>query len=112
MIVCLENVPDFGASLGDSAFLQTMKRARRNGHMIIGEADTQGWMSGQLVAELKSARRGLLLAPEAGDSQLLLGVPSARMNRAEVPPGRGIWVDAGKVSTVQIPFVDDALSPD
>ena len=112
LVVCIENPQDFGASLGDAAFVEAIKRARRNGHLIIGEADTQGWMSGPLVAELKSARRGLLLAPEAGDAQMLFGVASARMNRAEVPPGRGIWVEAGKVAVVQIPWVDDELSPD
>ena len=112
VIVCLENAQDFGASLADGAFVQAIKRARRNGHLIIGEADTQGWLTGPLVAELRSARRGLLLAPEAGDAQMLFGVASARMKRADVPPGRGIWVDAGKVATVQIPWVDSELSPD
>lgn len=112
VVVCIENVQDFGASLSDAAVVQALKRARRNGHLLIGEADTQGWVSGPLVAELKSARRGLLLAPELGDAQMLFGVTSARMNRAEVPPGRGIWVEAGKVATVQVPWVDDGLSPD
>jgi S-DNA-T family DNA segregation ATPase FtsK/SpoIIIE len=112
VVVCMENVQDFGASLSDGAVVQALKRARRNGHLLIGEADTQGWVSGPLVAELKSARRGLLLAPELGDAQVLFGVASARMNRAEVPPGRGIWVEAGRVATVQVPWVDDGLSPD
>jgi DNA segregation ATPase FtsK/SpoIIIE, S-DNA-T family len=112
VIVCIENAQDFGASLSDGAVVQALKRARRNGHLLIGEADTQGWVSGPLVAELKSGRRGLLLAPESGDAQMLFGVASARMNRAEVPPGRGIWVEAGKVVMVQIPTVDDALSPE
>ncbi|NYI40604.1 FtsK/SpoIIIE domain-containing protein [Demequina lutea] len=112
VVVCIENVQDFGASLSDGAFVQAMKRARRNGHLLIGEADTQGWVSGPLVAELRSARRGLLLAPEAGDAQMLFGVASGRMNRAEVPPGRGIWVEAGKAAAVQVPWVDDGLSPD
>jgi len=112
VVICLENVQDFGASLADATFVQAIKRARRNGHLIIGEADTQGWVTGQLVAEIKGARRGLVLAPESGDAQMLFGVASARMKRAEVPPGRGIWVDAGKVAIVQIPSVDNELSPE
>lgn len=112
VVLCIENVQDFGASLSDGAFVQAIKRARRNGHLLIGEADTQSWVSGPLVAEIKSARRGLLLAPEAGDAQVLFGVASARMSRADAPPGRGIWIEAGKVATVQIPWVDGELSPE
>jgi S-DNA-T family DNA segregation ATPase FtsK/SpoIIIE len=112
VVVCIENVQDFGASMSDGPLVQAIKNGRRNGHLIIGEADTQGWSSGQLVSELKAARRGLLLAPEGADSQMLFAAQSPRLNRAELPPGRGVWIENGRVSLVQIPLVDGDYSPD
>lgn len=112
VVVCIENVNDYGLSAADAGFVQAIKAARRNGHVIIAEADTQGWVGGPLVGELKGARRGLLLAPEAGDSQMLFAAASARMDRAETPPGRGVWVESGRVTPVQIPWVGGALSTD
>src|SRR5690606_34945988 len=62
VVVCIENVQDFGASMSDGPLVNAIKLGRRNGHLIIGEADTQGWVSGQLVSEIKGSRRGLMLA--------------------------------------------------
>lgn len=112
IVVCIENVQDFGAAMSDGPLIQAIKLGKRNGHLLIGEADTQGWVSGQLVGEIKSARRGLLLAPEGADSQMLFAAASPRMNRADMPPGRGLWVESGRASMVQIPWVDGEYSPD
>lgn len=112
IILCIENVQDFGAAMSDGPLIQAIKQGKRNGHLLIGEADTQGWVSGQLVSEIKSARRGLLLAPEGADSQMLFAAPSPRMNRADMPTGRGVWIESGRVAIVQIPWVDGEYSPD
>jgi len=112
IVLCIENVQDFGASMSDGPLIQAIKQGKRNGHLLIGEADTQGWVSGQLVSEIKGARRGLLLAPEGSDAQMLFGAPSPRMNRADMPVGRAAWVESGRVSMVQVPCVDRELSPD
>jgi len=112
MVLCIENVQDFGASMSDGPLVQAIRQARRQGHLIVGEADIQGWGSGQLVSELKGARRGLLLAPEGADAQMLFSVVAPRQQRADLPPGRGVWIDSGRVATVQVPLVDSELSPD
>ncbi len=110
IVVCIENVQDFGASMSDGALVQAMKQARRMGHLLIGEADIQGWVTGQLVSELKGARRGLLLAPEGADAQMLFSAAAPRISRADMPPGRGVWIEAGRVAMVQIPWVEEELS--
>lgn len=112
IILCIENVQDFGASMSDGPLVQAIKQARRMGHLIIGEADIQGWVTGQLVSELKGARRGLLLAPEGADAQMLFSAAAPRMSRADMPPGRGVWIESGRVAMVQIPWVDGDFSPD
>jgi len=112
VVVVIENVQDFGASMSDGAIVQLLKGARRNGHVVIGEADTQGWTTGQMVSDLKGTRRGLILAPEGPDVQMLFGASGPRLNRALTPPGRGFWIESGKVSVVQIPWMDGEFSPD
>ena len=112
IVVCIENVQDVGASMNDAALVHLLKQARRAGHLLIGEADCQGWMSGPLVSEIKGSRRGLLLAPESADAQVLFSVPAPRVARTDMPPGRGIWVESGRVTTVQIPWVDNTNSTD
>ena len=112
VILCIENVQDFGASMSDGPLVQAIKQARRMGHLIIGEADIQGWITGQLVSELKGARRGLLLAPEGADAQMLFSAAAPRISRADMPPGRGVWIESGRVAMVQIPWVDGDFSPD
>jgi len=111
LVVCIESVQDFGASMSDGPIVQAIKTGRRNGHLIIGEAETQGWSSGQLVSELKSARRGLLLAPEGADAQMLFSVQAPRMARADMPPGRGVWIESGRVAVIQVPWLDGEFSP-
>lgn len=112
IILCIENVQDFGASMSDGALVQAIKQARRMGHLLIGEADIQGWVTGQLVSELKGARRGLLLAPEGADAQMLFSAAAPRISRADMPPGRGVWIESGRVAMVQIPWIDGDFSPD
>uniref|UniRef100_UPI0025D79940 FtsK/SpoIIIE domain-containing protein n=1 Tax=uncultured Demequina sp. TaxID=693499 RepID=UPI0025D79940 len=110
--LCIENVQDFGGGLGDGALLQAVKGARRQGHLIIGEAETQAWAVGALASEIRSARRGLILAPEGADCQMLFGVQAPRAPRGPVPPGRGLWVEAGRVATVHMPWPDGEFSTD
>ncbi len=112
LVLCIENVQDFGASMSDGPVVQAIKQARRLGHLVIGEADIQGWMTGQLVAELKGSRRGLLLAPEGADAHMLFSTAIPRLARADLPPGRGVWIESGRASMVQIPWVENELSPD
>jgi len=112
VVLCIENAQDFGASFGDSGLVQAVKNARRNGHLVIGEAETQSWSGGQLVNELKGARRGLLLAPDGPDAQMLFQTAAPRLSRADMPPGRAVWVENGKVALVQVPLVDGEYSPD
>ena len=112
IVLCIESVQDFGAAMADASLVAAVKGARRHGHLIIGEADVQGWASGPLTSEIRGARRGLLLAPEGADCQLIFGVQAPRPVRAEMTPGRGVWVESGRVAGVQMPWLDGELSTD
>ena len=49
-----------------------------------------------------AGRHGLLLQPEQQDGDNVLRTTLPRVRRAEFPPGRGIYVRAGRNRTVQV----------
>jgi S-DNA-T family DNA segregation ATPase FtsK/SpoIIIE len=74
---------------------------------LIAENETSGWTGGwgaALLNEVKAARRGLLLQPDETDGDSLLRTPLPRIGRNEYPPGRGVYVNRGKVYKVQVPI--------
>ena len=80
--------------------------ARRNGHPFFTEGEvTEVSGYGSLMTEARQARAGFILQPETADEGLFR-TPLGRCNRGDFPPGRGLWVRAGKTSRVQLPLVD------
>ena len=110
LAVVIEAVNDFSGTAVDVALASALKELKRNGHFIVGEAETAGWTSGMVLGEVKSARRGILLQPEQQDGSLLMGVALPRLNRAAMPPGRAAFVENGRWSMVQIPLPGSELS--
>lgn len=103
VILCIESVGDFAGVRGELELLACVKDARRNGHLVLGEAETSQWL-GAIAGELRSSKRGLILNPDQADSQVLFGVHASRSVKEQVPAGRGIWVEAGKAVVVQVPL--------
>ncbi|GIG20729.1 hypothetical protein Cch01nite_14530 [Cellulomonas chitinilytica] len=81
--------------------------AKRNGHLLLAEAETSTWGSSwPLVADVRNGRRGLVLQPDHLDGDALFRTPFPRMARAEFPVGRGVYVESGRLRRVQIPVAD------
>jgi len=112
IVLMIEGVNDFNGTSVDMQLTTALKELKRNGHVVVGEAETTGWTSGMVLNEIKSVRRGLLLQPEQQDGSLLMGVAMPRMNRAAMPPGRAAFVENGRFSMVQIPMPHGEFSPD
>jgi S-DNA-T family DNA segregation ATPase FtsK/SpoIIIE len=76
---------------------------------VLAEADTvtapSAW---QLYAELKTARAGIVLQPEETDGLGLFRTPFPRVKRSDFPVGRGILVDSGRLTRVQVAVPDIA----
>ncbi|WP_448060541.1 FtsK/SpoIIIE domain-containing protein [Cellulomonas hominis] len=93
----------FPGTPAEFALLDLMRAARRNGHLLIVESEMATWMSGaSLFSEAKAARRGLALQPDPDDGELLFRVRFPTARRADYPTGRGMWVDQGRASGVQV----------
>ena len=73
----------------------------------MAEGESTAWNSPwPLVMEIRNARTGLLLQPDQPDGDTLLRTSLPRVRRADLPPGRGFWVTAGKALKVQLPLAD------
>jgi S-DNA-T family DNA segregation ATPase FtsK/SpoIIIE len=95
-----------GAKLGE-----LVKRARSLGHLVIGEDETPALAGAWgAAAELKAARRGFILQPDTVDGETAFKTTFPKMKRTDYPPGRGIWVDRGRLSVVQLPLAEGEVS--
>ncbi|MFF1634262.1 FtsK/SpoIIIE domain-containing protein [Leifsonia sp. NPDC058248] len=112
-LIVIENVGDFEGLPAESQVARLIKAARRAGVPVLAEADTVtapgAW---QLFAELKTARAGLVLQPEETDGLALFRTPFPRVTRGEFPVGRGILVDSGRLTRVQVAFLECEIEDD
>jgi DNA segregation ATPase FtsK/SpoIIIE, S-DNA-T family len=103
----IEGLSDFLAGPAEQPLTEVVRAARRGEHLVLAEADTSAWSSSwPLVADVRGARRGLVLQPDQLDGDALFRTPFPRLARAEFPPGRGVYVEGGRVRRVQVPVAD------
>src|SRR5690606_24976186 len=107
LIVC-EDMPHLSDGPADRAMRALLKAVNDSDHMLIGDADVSraGGGSG-VMGEWKAARQGIALKPDAYDGDSLFKVPFGRVKRAEFPEGRGMFVQAGRASLVQMALAHD-----
>jgi S-DNA-T family DNA segregation ATPase FtsK/SpoIIIE len=71
----------------------------------VGDAEVATLSAGfGFVGDFKAGRRGLALKPDAFDGDSVFKTPFPKVKRADVPEGRGIFVQNGRIMTVQVPF--------
>jgi len=105
-VIVVEGIADFLHTPADATIVELVKHVKRHGHFLLAENETAGWSgSWPLLADVKHARRGLLLQPDAADGDLLLRTPVARTPRADYPVGRGLHVERGIAIRVQLPHI-------
>lgn len=105
--VFIESIGDFLQSPADAPIVDLVKQVKRSDHFLLGEAETAAWnASWPLFAEIKNARRGMLLQPDSIEGDILLKTPLPRAARSEFPPGRGMFVARGKATRVQLPLAE------
>ncbi len=87
------------------ALLQAMNNSD---HLLIGEAEiTRASGSIGVLGEWKTGRQGIVLKPDTYDGEGIFKTPFGRVKRSDFPVGRGIFVQAGRAVTMQMPFVAD-----
>jgi S-DNA-T family DNA segregation ATPase FtsK/SpoIIIE len=108
IVVVIEGINEYLQSPADKPIQELTKAIRKSDHLLLAEAESGSWGSTwPLLAEVKGARRGLLLQPEGLDGDSILKTSLPRAAKGEFPVGRGAWVERGKHVRVQLPLVLD-----
>jgi S-DNA-T family DNA segregation ATPase FtsK/SpoIIIE len=103
LVVVVESIADFLSTPADAAIVELIRSVKRSEHLLVAEAETSTWSSSwPLLAEVKNARRGILLQPESVEGETVLRTALPRAARTEFPPGRGYLVAGGKATRVQL----------
>lgn len=108
VVVAIEALTDHADGEAHHQILELIRTCRRRGHLIIGESETSTWTGSynELSAEIRGARRGLILVPEANDGDTLFKTTLPRFQRRAFPTGRGFWIHGGRTTKVQVPLCE------
>lgn len=104
IVLFIEDVGEFAYSMCEQSIQDVVALARSNGHLVVAQADYSGWSFGGTIAStIRNNRAGLVLCPANGDGENVVGVSLPGLFGKEITPGRGYFVQGGKVWKVQIP---------
>jgi DNA segregation ATPase FtsK/SpoIIIE, S-DNA-T family len=109
MAVFVEGIAELGASPAELAITDLVKLCLAEGVFVVAEGET-GTLSGYgtLLAAVKHSRYGLAFAPDPADGDRVFRTPFPhRLNRAEFPPGRALFVHAGRTPAVGVGWVEE-----
>ena len=112
LMVVIEDVPQFADSAAERPLKALFQAINRSDHFLIGDADVNQVTSGfGLIGDFKGGRKGIVLRADAFDGDAIFKVPFPKVKRSDFPEGRGIFVQAGRAVTVQVPLVEMASLP-
>lgn len=106
MVLVIDGIGDFLNGTADFAMQELIKACRSHDLLVIAESETSSIQgSWPLLQAVKSARHGIALQPDQMDGDTVFNTTFARLNRADFPPGRGMYVRAGRATKVQVAHV-------
>ncbi|WP_066043320.1 FtsK/SpoIIIE domain-containing protein [Herbiconiux solani] len=104
----VENVGELNGSPAEADVDRLVRRALRDDVFVIGESESSTWSAAwTLAGPFKNSKRGLLLVPGELDGDSLLGTSLGRFKRSDLPPGRGFFIQGGRLTKVQLATRDD-----
>jgi S-DNA-T family DNA segregation ATPase FtsK/SpoIIIE len=107
--VFLENVADFANTAADIPLQDLARVCVSEERLLVAEGETTTVSSGStmgLVAQVKISRVGIALAPDSDVGPAFRTTFPPRLSRADFPPGRGLYVAAGRTTVVQVGLAD------
>lgn len=107
VLIVVEDVPQFADGPAEREMKALFQAINRSDHLLIGDADVTQVTSGfGFIGDFKAGRKGIILKPDAFDGDAVFKVPFPKVKRTDFPEGRGIFVQAGRQVTVQLPLVE------
>ena len=107
ILIVVEGVRQFADSPAERGMRALFQAVNRSDHLMVGDADVTQVTSGfGFIGDFKAGRKGIILKPDAFDGDAVFKVPFPKVKRTDFPEGRGIFVQAGRQVTVQMPLVE------
>lgn len=109
ILIVIEDMPHLADGPADRPMRALLQAMNNSDHLLIGEAEISR-ASGSIgvLGEWKTGRQGIVLKPDTYDGEAIFKTAFGRVKRSDFPVGRGIFVQAGRAVTMQMPFVPDA----
>ncbi len=103
IVVVIEAVGELLDTDADMPLQELLRVCRDHGVFVIAEGETSSLTgSWPLLQAVKSHRCGIVLQPDQMDGDTLFKTPFPRTTRPEFPAGRGLMVQGGQVTKVQV----------
>ncbi|WP_147038148.1 FtsK/SpoIIIE domain-containing protein [Microbacterium aerolatum] len=111
IMIVIEDMPHLADGPADRPMRALLQAMNNSDHLLIGEAEISR-ASGSIgvLGEWKTGRQGIVLKPDTYDGEAIFKTPFGRVKRADFPVGRGIFVQAGRAITMQMPLVPDSAA--
>ena len=109
IMIVIEDIPHLADSAADRPMRALLQAMNNSEHLLVADAEISR-ASGSIgvLGEWKTARQGIVLKPDTYDGEAIFKTAFGRVKRADFPVGRGIFVQAGRAVTMQMPFVPEA----
>ena len=106
LMIVIEGVTQFADTEAERSLKEMLQAVNRSEHFLIGDADVSALSSGfGFIGEFKAGRRGIALRPDAFDGDSIFKTPFPKVKRSDSAEGRAIFVQNGRLATVQLPLV-------
>ena len=108
ILIVVEDMPHLADGPADRPMRALLQAMNDSDHLLIGEAEiTRASGSIGVLGEWKTGRQGIVLKPDTYDGEAIFKTAFGRVKRSDFPVGRGIFVQAGRAVTMQMPFVPE-----
>ena len=103
-MIVVEDVTQFADTDAERPLKELFQAVNRSDHFLVGDADVSLLSSGfGFIGDFKAGRQGVALKPDAFDGDSVFKMPFPKVKRSDFPEGRGIFVQNGRITTVQLP---------
>ncbi|MEJ1089539.1 FtsK/SpoIIIE domain-containing protein [Microbacterium sp. Mu-80] len=108
IMIVIEDMTHLADGPADRPMRALLQAMNNSDHLLIADAEISR-ASGSIgvLGEWKSGRQGIVLKPDTYDGEGIFKTPFGRVKRSDFPVGRGIFVQAGRAITMQMPYVPE-----
>lgn len=105
--VVLENVTEL-AAMAETPLADLLKVCRDEDVFVVAEGESSALTSSYgVIGQVRAGRYGLAFAPDISDGDRFRTSFPSRLNRADFPPGRALFVRGGTTIPVQVGWAEE-----